>query len=94
MNMKRFQEIRLNGFIKKRSCTKSYFGKNNPIADVFLSSDIARLIDLTEAGANYEILSVKCTQQCSIKILDRVDYESRIIMHIMIWKYQKFPMRI
>ena len=40
---------------KKRSCPKSYFGKNNPIADVFLSSDIARLIDLTEAGANYEI---------------------------------------
>ncbi|GIR66074.1 MAG: hypothetical protein CM15mP70_11810 [Pelagibacteraceae bacterium] len=38
----------------KRSCTKAIL-ENNPIADVFLSSDIARLIDLTEAGANYEI---------------------------------------
>ena len=39
----------------KKVLYKKLFWKKQPIADVFLSSDIARLIDLTEAGANYEI---------------------------------------
>ena len=42
-------------YSKKGLVQKAILEKNNPIADVFLSSDIARLIDLTEAGANYEI---------------------------------------
>ena len=42
-------------YSKKGLVQKAILEKNNPIADVFLSSDIARLVDLTEAGANYEM---------------------------------------
>ena len=34
---------------------KTILEKDRPVADIFLSSDIARLIDITEAGANVEI---------------------------------------
>ena len=88
-------EIRLNGFMQKRSCTKSYFGKKQPIADVFLSSDIARLIDLTEAGANYEIpFQSNAPSNVQSKYWTGLTMRARIIYAHNDLKYQKFPMRI
>ena len=42
-------------FSKKGLVQKIILEKDRPVADIFLSSDIARLIDITEAGANVEI---------------------------------------
>ena len=42
-------------FSKKGLVQKTILEKDNPVADIFLSSDIARLIDITEAGANVDI---------------------------------------
>ena len=42
-------------FSKKVLVQKTILEKDRPVADIFLSSDIARLIDITEAGANVEI---------------------------------------
>ena len=42
-------------FSKKGLVQKTILEKDNPIADIFLSADIARLIDIAEAGANVEI---------------------------------------
>ena len=42
-------------FSKKGLVQKTILEKLNPVADIFLSSDIARLIDITEAKANIEI---------------------------------------
>ena len=42
-------------FSKKGLVQKTILEKDRPVADIFLSSDIARLIDITEAGANVEI---------------------------------------
>ena len=42
-------------FSKKGLVQKTILEKDNPIADIFLSADIARLIDIAEADANIEI---------------------------------------
>ncbi len=42
-------------FSKKGLVQKTILEKENPVADIFLSSDIARLVDITEAKANVEI---------------------------------------
>ena len=42
-------------FSKKGLVQKTILENDRPVADIFLSSDIARLIDITEAGANLEI---------------------------------------
>ena len=42
-------------FSKKGLVQKTILEKSRPVADIFLSSDIARLVDITEAEANFEI---------------------------------------
>ena len=42
-------------FSKKGLVQKTILEKDNPVADIFLSADIARLIDIAEAGANVAI---------------------------------------
>ena len=42
-------------FSKKGLVQKTILEKENPVADIFLSADIARLIDIAEAEANIEI---------------------------------------
>ena len=42
-------------FSKKGLVQKTILEKDNPVADIFLSADIARLIDIAEAGANVDI---------------------------------------
>ena len=42
-------------YSKKGLVQKIILEKNNPVADIFLSSDISRLIDISEAGASVKI---------------------------------------
>ena len=42
-------------FSKKGLVQKTILEKSRPVADIFLSSDIARLVDITEAEANFDI---------------------------------------
>ena len=42
-------------FSKKGLVQKTILEKDNPVADIFLSADIARLIDIAEADANIDI---------------------------------------
>ena len=64
--------------MQKNLVQKAIFEKNNPIADVFLSSDIARLIDLTEAGAN-EILQSNAPSNVQSKYWTGLTMRARII---------------
>ena len=43
-------------YSKKGLVQKIILEKSNPVADIFLSSDISRLIDISEAGASVKIL--------------------------------------
>ena len=47
--------LKLSGFIQKGISTKNNFRKNRPVADIFLSSDISRLIDIAEADASVKM---------------------------------------